>query len=188
MLGLIPSMAIAIAVGRPGINTLLVISQVVLSIVLPFTMFPLIYLTSSKTVMRVRKTPELVRKELLDEEKSGGYDDQELVLGASRPASVVGTNPGGEEEVASVRSGTTGVSANGNVDRYTHVQKDKEEDYAVIMVNQGDALRDQASIIGESEDEFVDYSNSLTLTVISYIIWVLIIAANGYVIITLAID
>ncbi|KAH9950957.1 smf Mn2+ and Fe2+ transporter-like protein [Amylocystis lapponica] len=42
-LGLIPSM---------GISTLLVISQVVLSIVLPFIVFPLIWLTSSKNIMR----------------------------------------------------------------------------------------------------------------------------------------
>ena len=48
-------MAVAIAVGRPGINTLLVASQVALSIVLPFVAFPLIWLTSSKSIMRVKK-------------------------------------------------------------------------------------------------------------------------------------
>lgn len=53
-------MVVAVAVGRPGINTLLVASQVVLSIVLPFITLPLIYLTSSKTVMSVRKPPALV--------------------------------------------------------------------------------------------------------------------------------
>ncbi|KAJ7722589.1 natural resistance-associated macrophage protein-domain-containing protein [Mycena metata] len=55
LIAVIPSMAFAIAVGRPGINALLVASQVVLAIVLPFITLPLIYLTSSKTVMRVRK-------------------------------------------------------------------------------------------------------------------------------------
>jgi metal iron transporter len=53
-------MAVALAVGRPGINVLLVASQVVLSIVLPFITLPLLYLTSSKTVMRVRKPDALV--------------------------------------------------------------------------------------------------------------------------------
>jgi metal iron transporter len=48
---------VAVAVGRDGINALLVASQVVLSIVLPFVAFPLIYLTSSEVVMRVRVTP-----------------------------------------------------------------------------------------------------------------------------------
>jgi metal iron transporter len=53
-------MAVALAVGRPGIDRLLVTSQVILSIVLPFITLPLIYLTSSKSVMRVRKPDALV--------------------------------------------------------------------------------------------------------------------------------
>ncbi|KAJ7269293.1 natural resistance-associated macrophage protein-domain-containing protein [Mycena haematopus] len=59
LLAVIPSVAVAAAVGRPGINALLVASQVILAIVLPFITFPLIYLTSSKTVMRVRKPDTL---------------------------------------------------------------------------------------------------------------------------------
>ncbi|KAG1754741.1 natural resistance-associated macrophage protein-domain-containing protein [Suillus paluster] len=55
LLGLIPSMTIAIVLGANGINFLLVASQVILSIVLPFITFPLIYLTSSSRIMRVRK-------------------------------------------------------------------------------------------------------------------------------------
>ncbi|KAF8971491.1 natural resistance-associated macrophage protein-domain-containing protein [Flammula alnicola] len=61
-ISLIPSVIVAIAVGRQGINTLLVASQVVLSIVLPFVAFPLIYLTSREDVMRVRKPPPEVRE------------------------------------------------------------------------------------------------------------------------------
>ncbi|KAJ7755070.1 natural resistance-associated macrophage protein-domain-containing protein [Mycena maculata] len=60
LIAVVPSMAVAVAVGRPGINTLLVVSQVVLSIVLPFISFPLIYLTSSKSIMRVRKPDALI--------------------------------------------------------------------------------------------------------------------------------
>lgn len=47
-------MIMAVSVGRAGINAMLVASQVVLSLVLPFVVFPLIWLTSSRTVMRVR--------------------------------------------------------------------------------------------------------------------------------------
>ncbi|KAI0345071.1 natural resistance-associated macrophage protein [Trametopsis cervina] len=54
-LGLVPSMAVAIAIGRRGVDTLLVASQVALSIVLPFIVFPLLYLTSSKEVMSVKR-------------------------------------------------------------------------------------------------------------------------------------
>ncbi|KAG8687889.1 hypothetical protein FRC11_006429 [Ceratobasidium sp. 423] len=57
LIGLVPSMVVAIAVGRQGIDTLLVASQVALSIVLPFVIFPLVYLTSSDAVMSV-PTPD----------------------------------------------------------------------------------------------------------------------------------
>lgn len=54
LIAIIPSMVVAIAVGRSGIDSLLVISQVILSIVLPFITLPLIWLTSSKKIMGVR--------------------------------------------------------------------------------------------------------------------------------------
>ncbi|KAI0707850.1 Nramp-domain-containing protein [Earliella scabrosa] len=57
-LGLVPALVVAAAVGRAGIDALLVASQVTLSIVLPFIVFPLMYLTSSKTVMSVKKPLE----------------------------------------------------------------------------------------------------------------------------------
>jgi len=47
-------MIVAVAVGRPGITAMLIGSQVVLSFALPFIVFPLVWLTSSRTVMRVR--------------------------------------------------------------------------------------------------------------------------------------
>ncbi|KAF8205412.1 smf Mn2+ and Fe2+ transporter-like protein [Mycena galopus ATCC 62051] len=62
LIAIIPSLVVAIAVGRPGINALLVASQVILAIVLPFITLPLIYLTSSKRFMRIRKPDALVSK------------------------------------------------------------------------------------------------------------------------------
>ena len=63
LLSLIPSMAVAVAVGPKGINTMLVASQVVLSVVLPFVVFPLVWLTSSRTVMRVRSPTSSTKTE-----------------------------------------------------------------------------------------------------------------------------
>ncbi|KAI0713126.1 natural resistance-associated macrophage protein-domain-containing protein [Cerioporus squamosus] len=57
-LGLVPALVVAAALGRAGIDTLLVASQVILSIVLPFIVFPLLWLTSSKSVMSVKKPLE----------------------------------------------------------------------------------------------------------------------------------
>ncbi|KZT35828.1 natural resistance-associated macrophage protein, partial [Sistotremastrum suecicum HHB10207 ss-3] len=48
---LLPSTIIASALGRSGIDSLLVASQVVLSFVLPFVIFPLVWLTSKEDVM-----------------------------------------------------------------------------------------------------------------------------------------
>lgn len=50
-------MVVAISVGRSGVDTLLVASQVALSIVLPFIIFPLLWLTSSKTIMSAKSSP-----------------------------------------------------------------------------------------------------------------------------------
>ncbi|KAI0323016.1 smf Mn2+ and Fe2+ transporter [Amylostereum chailletii] len=125
LLGLIPSMIVAIAVGKDGVDTMLVASQVVLSIVLPFIILPLVWLTSSKTVMRVRLSPPLPLEH--------GKSNDEL------PA-----------------SGTL-----------------KSKD-----THEVDAERD-------AEDRFIDFSNGWIAMVLGYAIWLLVVVANGYVIITL---
>lgn len=65
LISLIPSIVVAVSSGGAGINALLIASQVVLSVVLPFVAFPLIYLTSSKTVMSVR-TPKVIQEKPID--------------------------------------------------------------------------------------------------------------------------
>jgi metal iron transporter len=54
MIGLVPAMVVVIAMGRSGISQLLVVSQVILSIVLPFIVFPLVWLTANKDIMNVK--------------------------------------------------------------------------------------------------------------------------------------
>lgn len=121
MLGLIPSMAVAIVVGPSGIDFLLVASQVTLSIVLPFITFPLIYLTSSSRIMRVRKP-------------SPGHPVM---------------SPG--EEGSSLPAITT-------------LDTDPE--------------------ITQTED-FVDFSSGKIMTSLGCLIWLVILAANVYVLVTL---
>ncbi|KAJ8514800.1 hypothetical protein ONZ45_g7712 [Pleurotus djamor] len=79
LLAIIPSMAVAIAVGRRGIDELLVISQVVLSIVLPFITLPLILLTSSKSVMSVKKPAPHIT-ELYGDGQTAGSDPERRPL------------------------------------------------------------------------------------------------------------
>ncbi|KAF9447856.1 natural resistance-associated macrophage protein [Macrolepiota fuliginosa MF-IS2] len=106
LLAIVPSVVVAIAVGKQGINSLLIISQVILSLVLPFITLPLLYCTSSKMIMRVRKCNE------------------------------------GEE---TVREG-------------------------------GDV---------ENADQWVDYSNGKVTIFIGILIWLIVVGANGYVLISL---
>ncbi|KAH8930100.1 natural resistance-associated macrophage protein [Atractiella rhizophila] len=50
-IGIVPSLAVAIAVGKNGVNTLLVGSQVGLSVALPFVIAPLVLFTSEHSIM-----------------------------------------------------------------------------------------------------------------------------------------
>ena len=98
-------MLVAIIVGREGLNTLLVASQVVLSFVLPFVAFPLVWITSSSRLMRVKRDCT-----------SDASDSQD----------------------------------------------------------------------GEELPEYVDYSNGKTVMVLGYVIWLAVLVANAYVIVSLA--
>ncbi|KAG6819152.1 hypothetical protein H0H93_014833 [Arthromyces matolae] len=98
LLAIIPSMAVAITVGRPGIDSLLVISQVILSIVLPFIMVPLIYCTSSKSIMSVRKPREREREHDHGDLPSEPLDTALRISSTTTTTTTTpNTPPGGEE-------------------------------------------------------------------------------------------
>lgn len=60
LIGLGPSCVVAIVFGQRGIDQLLFGSQVALSFVLPFVVFPLVWLTSSSRVMSVRAGEKII--------------------------------------------------------------------------------------------------------------------------------
>ncbi|CAG8474490.1 7717_t:CDS:2 [Paraglomus occultum] len=64
-LAIIPAMVIAIIKGSSGLNSLLVASQVALSIQLPFAVIPLVYFTAHPKIMRI--DTESVKKKLLSD-------------------------------------------------------------------------------------------------------------------------
>ncbi|KAH7886220.1 smf Mn2+ and Fe2+ transporter [Phlebopus sp. FC_14] len=135
LLGLFPSMAVAIAVGPSGLNTLLVASQVVLSIVLPFITLPLIYLTSSSRIMKVRK--------------SRLPSPSQIPAPASplpSPPLAIGL-PSSQERIDE-----------------TYVSSDPEAGHV---------------------QEFVDFSSGKFMSTIGFLIWLVIVVANVYVLVTL---
>ncbi|TNY23362.1 natural resistance-associated macrophage protein-domain-containing protein [Rhodotorula diobovata] len=56
-IGIVPSLAVALSVGRQGIDTLLVASQVALSIVLTFVLMPLIIFCAQHSIMSIPIDP-----------------------------------------------------------------------------------------------------------------------------------
>ena len=112
-------MAVAVAVGKAGVDAMLVASQVVLSIVLPFIVFPLIWFTSSKSIMSVKKPLE--RERVLSQDMTSAQTQ-----GAQDPARA------------------------------------------------------------EAQVETVDFANGKVLVVLSYAIWLVIVMANVYAIVGLA--
>ncbi|PRP76997.1 manganese transporter pdt1, partial [Planoprotostelium fungivorum] len=58
LLAIVPSIAIVSTLGRAGIGSLLLASQAVLSILLPFAVFPLVYFTGNARIMNVKEGTE----------------------------------------------------------------------------------------------------------------------------------
>jgi len=130
-------MVVALAMGRSGIDQLLVASQVVLSIVLPFVIFPLMWLTTSKKIMSVKRSePDLPT----------------LTAEGSPP------NP----EMSPVSKSATPKIGNST---------------------EGDI---ESSSLSSSAVEMVDYSNGKIVAGIGYLIWTVVVVANVYVIVMLA--
>ncbi|KAJ3490516.1 hypothetical protein NLI96_g1397 [Meripilus lineatus] len=164
-IGLIPSMVVAIAVGRNGIDALLVASQVALSIVLPFVAFPLIYLTSSKSMMRVRKpqspaVPQASPVEISEKEKEA---ITEHVADADEGTWYPGRTAVEIEDIPS----SVDISAPQEEDR----QPANEEVLPHDETEKG---------------EFIDYSSGWFITSLVSLIFFIVLAANVYVIVMLA--
>ncbi|KIK75789.1 hypothetical protein PAXRUDRAFT_18687 [Paxillus rubicundulus Ve08.2h10] len=143
LLGLVPSVIVAVAVGQNGVNTLLVASQVVLSIVLPFITLPLLYLTSSSRIMSVRKA-------------------------SLKPSSPIPTPPLPSlpeifSEPSTARDNLTSSRA---------------------LAGQANVSMDPEAVQAEAA-EFVDFSSGKFMTFVGGVIWLVIVVANVYVLVTL---
>ncbi|KAJ3878673.1 natural resistance-associated macrophage protein-domain-containing protein [Lentinula edodes] len=189
IIAIIPSMAVAIAFGRPGINALLVISQVILSIVLPFITLPLLYLTSSKKFMRVERpcsccptnsSPEMIPADLErvhshPHEFSGNSDTpcHDLEEGYHSDPSIEISDKLSHpitplSDLRWIGSNTT---------------KSCE-----IVVN-ATANADTSAVVIEAHrcrETQIDYSNNMFITLLLCGVWIVIAAANVYAIVALA--
>ncbi|KAL4243096.1 NRAMP family protein [Abortiporus biennis] len=164
MIGLVPSMVVAIAVGKDGIDVLLVASQVALSIVLPFVAFPLIWLTSSKEIMRIPVETDDTDASILPSPDIDEVVTNELpVLGIFEEthSNVQDTSIAGDDKI--------------EID-------EKAEEHATVTHLDVIPPSDVESVV---EDESIDFSNGWLLTLLVSLIFLIVLAANLYVIVML---
>nr|VWP01396.1 Atg26p [Ganoderma boninense] len=165
LIGLIPSVVVAIAVGRPGIDTLLVASQVALAIVLPFVAAPLIWLSSSKSVMSVRKP-------------AGDTEVPSLPTAKGPPtAPTSGPSPSRPDvNVIEEVDLSTGRSLGSLNEKQVGALVEKHE-------HRLDDVGEEASL---DEDAYVSFASGWVVTGLAYLIFFIILAANIYAIVMLA--
>ena len=128
-------MVVALALGRTGIDQLLVASQVVLSIVLPFVILPLLWLTTNKKIMSVKR-PE-----------------------SDLPTLTVGGSPSNPDLSPTSK-------------------------FTIPKIGNSTEQDIEASPL--SATETVDYSNGKIVAGIGYLICTVVMVANAYVIVMLA--
>ncbi|KAF5331568.1 hypothetical protein D9611_007561 [Ephemerocybe angulata] len=177
LLAIIPSTIVAVATGRKGVDALLVASQVVLSVVLPFITFPLLWCTSSKAIMSVRKRKQtpipqtpltvsgLTAVTPLVSNQSTSKDkviQSEVAVGPT-PADLSSSPAAPGVESTLVKS------PNPDTQSSTSITSDSS-----------------SSLESAEEYETVDYSNTKFAIVVGALIWLVVVAANVYVIVDLA--
>ncbi|KAJ2918245.1 hypothetical protein MD484_g2177, partial [Candolleomyces efflorescens] len=180
LLAIIPSTIVAVAIGRSGVDALLVASQVVLSIVLPFITFPLLWCTSSKAIMSVRKAKPPTE--------------------SSRPSSEVSTLKS-RSSVADVKNMKVDVSESGLPEALgtsalapstsrpliapTSAQTFDNKKAVDLMSSSASTSAPLNLEDGEDGDEIVDYSNNKLTIVVGVVIWLIVVGANVYALVDL---
>ena len=152
-LGLIPSVIVAAALGRAGVSTLLVISQVVLSIMLPFIVFPLLWFCSSKEIMSVKRKMSSTRS----------HDSPTPSCAGSEPEKDIDSN-----------------------DPQSLVETRSSDAQTLPVLTGKDPNTEVRSINVEAGQETIDFSIGIVSKVCGWVMWGLIVLANAYAIVTLA--
>ncbi|KAF5312070.1 hypothetical protein D9619_003401 [Psilocybe cf. subviscida] len=189
-ISLVPSVIVAASVGRGGITTLLVASQVVLSVVLPFVAFPLIYLTSSEKVMRVRAPPTC---------DNACRDDIEDMDTAVKPSGDAIAVPCNCSSTSGTRDGDGDGDSNANHDDRDGAQPTEDDptnisdagfDVVVFEDDQSEGAGEQSPrcvqvVPSPPAASWLDYSNGRLVNLVAYIVWSVVLVANVYAIIML---
>lgn len=175
LLGLIPAFIVTTALGRAGIDMLLVLSQVVLSIVLPFVILPLIYLSSSPAVMSVERAPADADAARRAEKELPVIGDEKFALDgrAATPPPPVDVLQE-DDDLDAVEVSTVELELPELEDADQHTDEDAAQSDA------GTVPPATAAAAGR-----VDYSNGWLLTGLGYLFWLVVVVANVYALVEL---
>lgn len=172
-IGVIPAAAVASAIGPSGLNAMLVASQVLLSIVLPFAMGPMVYLTSQADVMTVLG-PETEGDVVLDTSPSSGTAVPPLARSSTQGGSEsVPTRLAGQH----ISSRRPGFAAGGGFERNAgDIDRDFEDSERMRLTGPETTTQRRSKC----------YKSPLWLTIIGWVLFAVLILANSYVIVELA--
>ncbi|KAL1917421.1 uncharacterized protein VTP21DRAFT_3814 [Calcarisporiella thermophila] len=155
-LAIIPAMIVAISRGEQGLDSLLVMSQVALSIQLPFAVIPLVIFTSWKRVMRVTLHPRPADADLLErrESKADGEVKSEQGEPSSQPPEAEA-----ETETEEKTEADAGADAKSNISK----------------------TNNNNSTVEEAEDaQYIDFVNPIWLTVLGGACALLLVGLNVF--------
>lgn len=190
-----PSVIVAASVGRGGITTLLVASQVILSVVLPFIAFPLIYLTSSEKVMRVRAQPtrlDTCRDDTLEDVDAAVKPKTDAISVPYNCLSTPGTRDSDNDSNANhdCRDGAQ-PDRTGDLDAVGPTNIPGADSDIVVLED------DQMEGAGEPSPRYMqqetlrpaplllDFSNGRLVNMVAYAVWCVVLVANVYAIVML---
>ncbi|KAG8851045.1 hypothetical protein FRB96_009527 [Tulasnella sp. 330] len=212
LIGIIPSVIISVSLGRSGIDSLLIASQVVLSMILPFVVFPLVWITSERSgIMRVwltseGNTGEKRRGELDSVQCEGGSDLMGVTCPPSplpdeaRGPSPLRTSPSSNKCLSSDPQPTLTVSHFGRLAPCTKLPPSTSTSPSLLSppLSSPSPLRHIQPISSPSlpltkshpqpnpAGRFEDFSSPWYVTAIGYVLVVIMLAANVYVVVELA--
>ncbi|KAL0573855.1 Manganese transporter smf1 [Marasmius crinis-equi] len=200
LISLVPSVTVAVVMGRSGIDVLLIASQVVLAVVLPFVTLPLLWLTSKKEVMHARPN---VLEERREEGEGEVLEEKDERVAMEREETL-------EEELSVASSVTAPVQDRDMKDSQeteagARQDRDEEEetDLAVdivcyeerlphappeLPIQPTSASRDENQIESQltNPNSPVYFNNGPLTMLVGCAIWLILVCANGFVIVTLA--
>lgn len=176
-----PSVIISVALGRSGLDTLLIASQVVLSLILPFVVFPLVWITSRRSgIMRVWIPTD-------DPGRTRG--EAELLLDLPRcPSPAAGTpvasRPSSPPAMPSAKLPRT-ISLPPPSPSPSPVPGLRTQHYPPLVASPR-VSSDDRTPAPPLPGRYEDFSSPWYVTVLGYVLFTIMLAANVYVIVQLA--